>query len=46
MVAHLLLGLVVLLLLAVQLVSLARPAYACGCGAMVVDPKTTMAVNR
>ena len=38
--------LVVLLLLAVQLVSLARPAYACGCGAMVVDPKTTMAVNR
>ncbi|MEU9113017.1 DUF2330 domain-containing protein [Streptomyces sp. NPDC048483] len=35
-----------LLLLAVQLVSLARPAYACGCGAMVVDPKTTMAVDR
>ncbi|MFG2289887.1 DUF2330 domain-containing protein [Streptomyces sp. NPDC048595] len=38
--------LVVLVLLAVQLVSLARPAYACGCGAMVHDPKTTMAVNR
>lgn len=38
--------LVVLMLLAVQLVSLARPAYACGCGAMVHDPKTTMAVNR
>ncbi|MGW1377897.1 DUF2330 domain-containing protein [Streptomyces sp. NPDC002446] len=34
------------MLLAVQLVSLARPAYACGCGAMVHDPKTTMAVNR
>ncbi|WP_420707165.1 DUF2330 domain-containing protein [Streptomyces sp. NRRL S-1448] len=38
--------LVVLMLLAVQLVSLARPAYACGCGAMVHDPKTTMAVGR
>lgn len=38
--------LVVLMLLAVQLVSLARPAYACGCGAMVHDPKTTLAVNR
>ncbi|MEV0372017.1 DUF2330 domain-containing protein [Streptomyces sp. NPDC050636] len=37
---------VVLLLLAVQLVSLARPAYACGCGAMVVDEKTTLSVNR
>ncbi|MFG2828056.1 DUF2330 domain-containing protein [Streptomyces sp. NPDC048434] len=34
------------MLLAVQLVSLARPAYACGCGAMVHDPKTTIAVNR
>ncbi|MFI5521348.1 DUF2330 domain-containing protein [Streptomyces platensis] len=38
--------LVVLMLLAVQLVSLARPAYACGCGAMVHDPKTTLAVDR
>ncbi|MFI1499836.1 DUF2330 domain-containing protein [Streptomyces platensis] len=38
--------LVVLMLLAVQLVSLARPAYACGCGAMVHDPKTTLAVGR
>ncbi|MFJ9414347.1 DUF2330 domain-containing protein [Streptomyces sp. NPDC101227] len=38
--------LVVLMLLAVQLVSLARPAYACGCGAMVVNPKTTLSVNR
>ncbi|MFG2137608.1 DUF2330 domain-containing protein [Streptomyces sp. NPDC048650] len=38
--------LVVLLLLAVQLVSLARPAYACGCGAMVVDPKTALSVGR
>ncbi|MFE0375665.1 DUF2330 domain-containing protein [Streptomyces inhibens] len=37
---------VVLMLLAVQLVSLARPAYACGCGAMVHDPKTIMAVHR
>ncbi|TJZ56105.1 DUF2330 domain-containing protein [Streptomyces piniterrae] len=34
------------MLLAVQLVWLARPAYACGCGAMVVDRKTTLAVNR
>ncbi|ARF59416.1 hypothetical protein B1H19_13530 [Streptomyces gilvosporeus] len=34
------------MLLAVQLVWLARPAYACGCGAMVVDPKTTLSVNR
>ncbi|GAB7033803.1 DUF2330 domain-containing protein [Streptomyces sp. NPDC021749] len=34
------------MLLAVQLVSLARPAYACGCGAMVHDPKTTMTVGR
>ncbi|MFI9046254.1 DUF2330 domain-containing protein [Streptomyces sp. NPDC053427] len=34
------------MLLAVQLVWLARPAYACGCGAMVVDPKTTMSVDR
>ncbi|MGP8302175.1 DUF2330 domain-containing protein [Streptomyces inhibens] len=34
------------MLLAVQLVSLARPAYACGCGAMVHDPKTIMAVHR
>lgn len=38
--------LVVLLLLAVQLVSLARPAYACGCGAMVHDPRMSMAVHR
>lgn len=38
--------LVVLMLLAMQLVALARPAYACGCGAMVVDPKTTMSVDR
>ncbi|KIZ18552.1 hypothetical protein SNA_08100 [Streptomyces natalensis ATCC 27448] len=34
------------MLLAVQLVWLARPAYACGCGAMVVDPKTTLSVDR
>ncbi|MFH8571422.1 DUF2330 domain-containing protein [Streptomyces sp. NPDC017993] len=37
---------VVLFLLAAQLVSLARPAYACGCGAMVHDPKTELAVDR
>ncbi|UNO42318.1 DUF2330 domain-containing protein [Streptomyces sp. MST-110588] len=38
--------LVVLLLLAVQLVWLARPAYACGCGALVHDSRTTLSVNR
>ncbi|MFJ9617709.1 DUF2330 domain-containing protein [Streptomyces noursei] len=36
---------VVLLLLAVQLVWLARPAYACGCGAMVHGPNTTIGVH-
>ncbi|MFE3775604.1 DUF2330 domain-containing protein [Streptomyces sp. NPDC057579] len=36
----------VLVLLAVQLGWLARPAYACGCGAMVHGPDTTMAVHR
>ncbi|GGU52128.1 hypothetical protein GCM10010211_15650 [Streptomyces albospinus] len=36
---------VVLVLLAVQLGWLARPAYACGCGAMVHGPNATMAVH-
>ncbi|MFF2811715.1 DUF2330 domain-containing protein [Streptomyces sp. NPDC058000] len=35
----------VLVLLAVQVGWLARPAYACGCGAMVHGPDTTMAVH-
>ncbi|WP_411129855.1 DUF2330 domain-containing protein [Streptomyces sp. x-19] len=35
----------VLVLLAVQMGWLARPAYACGCGAMVHGPDTTVAVH-
>ncbi len=38
--------LVVLALIALQLGSLIRPAYACGCGAMVPDRGTRMAVDR
>jgi hypothetical protein len=36
----------VLLLLVTQLVALAWPAYACGCGGMVTDPLTPVTVER